>query len=508
MSQTIASVPSTTEPENAVPDLAFDETPAKSSGAKWTWVVLILLAAIGVGAWYYFKHKGGPPLQFRTATVSRGDIVQEVTANGSLNPVKSVQVGAQVSGIIEKLYVDYNAKVTNGQLIARIEQSPYQKNLAQAQAQLAVAKAALELAEVNAKRADQLFKEKLISAADHDTAVADYHQAQATLQIQQASVERAQVDLSYTEIRAPISGVVEERAVDEGQTVASSFNTPKLFVIANDLTKMQIEAAVSEADVGGVEEGQRVNFTVDAFPNRSFYGKVQQVRFDPITNQNVVTYTAVVQVENPDLKLRPGMTATAKFVTGEKNNVLRVPNSALRFHPPPGANVLSSATNAVGGASKQAATVATDENGNPIPPWRAEGRRPNPGEAEKWMATLTPDQRNRFQQMIQQMRQRREGGGGGGGGAGGGASGGSRLKTDGPTTETAYVLVSGAGDSANTGGPVLKAVTVKAGLTDGSYTEIIDGLHEGDIVATGTSLAGAEENQPPNNPFSPFGRRR
>ena len=198
----------------------------------------------------------------------------------------------------------------------------------------------MELAQIQAKRADDLFKEKLISASDHDTADAAFHQAQAFLKTKEASVYRAKVDLSRTTISAPISGVVISRAVDQGQTVAASFNTPTLFLIANDLTKMQIEAAVSEADVGGVEEGEKVIFTVEAFPNRKFIGQVQQVRFAPVTNQNVVTYTAVIQVDNKDMKLRPGMTATARIMTAQKTNVLKVPNSALRFRLPAGVTVV------------------------------------------------------------------------------------------------------------------------------------------------------------------------
>jgi HlyD family secretion protein len=467
----------------------------------------MVLAALGAGGWYFYtKRLGASAIQFRTTPVNRGDIVQEVTANGSLNPVKQVQVGAQVSGIIQKIYVDYNSRVKENQLIAQIEPSTYQKNLAQADAQLAVAKAALELADVSYRRAKELFKDKLISASDYDTAVANFHQAEATVQINQASVERAKVDLSYTEIRAPISGVVIERAVDEGQTVASSFNTPKLFVIANDLTKMQIEAAVSEADVGGVEEGQRVNFGVDAFPNRKFFGQVQQVRYDPITNQNVVTYTAVVQVDNPDMKLRPGMTATAKLVTAERKGVLRLPNSALRFKPPPGVAVQTPA--AAPGSTNAPAAVAADEAGNPIPPWRAEGRRPNPGEREKWEASLTPEQREKFQQMMQQMMRQRAEGGGMGPGAGGGPGGAPRAKTEGPTTATVYMQDPPVQGNGTDDKPTLRPVTVKAGITDGTFTEILDGLKEGDVVVSGTSSTmTAAAAQPTANPFSPFGGR-
>jgi HlyD family secretion protein len=363
------------------------------------------------------------------------------------------------------------------------------------------------LAEVNYKRAEQLFREKLISAAEHDTAVATFHQAQASVEIQEAAVERATVDLGYTQIKAPIDGIVISRAVDQGQTVASSFNTPRLFMIANDLTRMQIEAAVSEADVGGVEEGQKVGFSVEAFQNRKFYGQVQQVRFAPITNQNVVTYTAVVQVDNRDMKLRPGMTATARIITAQKSNVLRIPNAALRFRPP-ATMAVQGLTNAAAGSAKQGA-VTLDSNGMPIPPWRAEGRRPTPEEREKFEASLTPEQRERYQQMIQQMRQRFAEGGGGPGGMGpGGASGGAPRRPEGPTTATVYVLESAQGTAGKA--PVLRAVTIKAGINDGSNTEVLEGLKEGDVVVTGTTTAtSAGTAEPPRNPFLPsFGPPR
>jgi HlyD family secretion protein len=476
---------------------------SKSPWLKRVIILVVLLGGAGAAGWYYYNRKPEvTPAQFRTATVGRGDVVQEVTASGSLNAVKQVQVGAQVSGIILKILVDFNSTVKQDDLLARIDPSTYQKNLAQANAQLAQAKAALELAQVEARRADQLFTNALISASEHDTATATFHQAQANVDLQNAAVERATVDLGYTQIKAPISGVVITRAVDEGQTVASSFNTPQLFMIANDLTKMQIEAAVSEADVGGVEDGERVSFSVDAFPNRRFEGRVQQVRYQPITNQNVVTYTSVIQVDNPDLKLRPGMTATAKIVTAEKKNVLRVANSALRFRPPQGlVTVLSNAPPA--GAPSAKPAVMTDSSGNPIPPWRAEGRRPNPGEREKWEATLTPEQREKFQQMMQQMRQRfAEGGGGGPGGPGA-----PRPKPDGPTTETVYMMVPMAGSQSKDPTVALKAITIKAGATDGLYTEVLDGLKEGDVVVTGSTITASAAAAPTQNPFSPFGGR-
>ena len=484
-------------------EVVSENAPRRSSWVGRTILILLLLGAIGGGVWYYrTKGSEGSAVQFRTVAMARGSIIQEVTANGSLSPVKNVEVGSQVSGIIEKILVDFNSHVKEGDILAQIDPSTYNQNLIRAEAELANAQAGLELAKLNARRAEELFKNKLISAAEYDSSVATYHQAQAAVKTREASVYSAKVDLSRTTITAPISGVVISRAVDQGQTVAASFNTPRLFVIANDLAQMQIEAAVSEADVGGVEEGQSVNFAVDAFPNRKFLGKVQQVRFAPITNQNVVTYTAVVGAANPDLKLRPGMTATVKIITAQKDDVLRIPNSALRFRPPPSATIAAPAS-APGASTNVAAPVVTDASGTPIPPWRAAGRRPNPGEREQWEATLTPDQREKFQAA---MRQRMgEGGGPGGGGSGTPA----RAKPEGPTTATVYLLDDSKA-SAGSANPVLKPVTIKAGITDGSYTEVLEGLKEGDLVVAGigsSSTSAAASTQQQSNPFSPFGGR-
>jgi HlyD family secretion protein len=232
------------------------------------------------------------------------------------------------------LYADWNTPVKLGQIVAQIDPLSYQADLDSAQGNLANAAAALELAQVNAKRAQELYDSKLIPRSDYDTAVAALHQGEATVKVNQAAVERAKVNLQYCTIYSPVDGMVISRNVDVGQTVAASFNAPILFVIANDLTKMQIDANVAESDVGGVEENQNVDFTVDAFPNRTFHGTVVQVRNSPITVQNVVTYDTVIGVNNPDLKLKPGMTANVSIIIAERSDVLKVPNAALRFRPP------------------------------------------------------------------------------------------------------------------------------------------------------------------------------
>src|SRR4051794_30904832 len=305
----------------------------KKGWVKWI-VALLAFTAAGAGWYWYSEHNGESETDYRTATVTRGDLTQSVTANGQINPVKNVQVGSQISGIIKDLYVDFNAQVTNGQLVAQIDPSTYQQNLTLAEAELANAKAGLEYADINFGRTKELRASDLVAVADYDKALADLHQAQAVVQTREASVRKAKVDLERTTIYAPIDGMVISRNVDVGQTVAANFTAPTLFVVANDLTKMQIEAAVSEADVGGIEVGQQVDFSVDAFPGRTFRGSVSQVRYAPVTNQNVVTYTSSVDVSNPDLKLRPGMTATASIITAQRNQALKIPNAALRFRPP------------------------------------------------------------------------------------------------------------------------------------------------------------------------------
>src|SRR6478672_1139916 len=271
---------------------------------------------------------------YQTANVTRGQITQAVTATGTLNPVVNVQVGSQVSGNISKLFVDYNSEVKAGQVVAQIDPALFQATVTQAEGDLASAQAALELAKINAKRTQDLFATKTSSQADLDQAVASLHQAEANLKIKQGALDKAKADLEHCTITSPIDGVVISRSVDVGQTVAASLQAPVIFQIANDLTKMQIDSNVAEADIGAVEVGQAVDFTVDAFPTRTFHGKVVQVRNAPITVQNVVTYDTVIGVHNKDLKLKPGMTANVSIIIAQKDNVVQLKNAALRFRPP------------------------------------------------------------------------------------------------------------------------------------------------------------------------------
>src|ERR1017187_3754640 len=299
---------------------------------KWTIVIVAAGAVIAGGVWYFKGDHSAAP-QYQTVLVTRGDLTQVVTATGTLNPITNVTVGSQISGIIQTLYADWNSPVKANQVVAQLDPATYKAAVAQAEGDLANSKANLELTVIEAKRATELFKNNLIAESDYDTAMANLHQAQAMVQIKQASLDNANVNLSRCTIYSPVDGTVISRNVDVGQTVAASLSAPTLFVIANDLAQMQIDANVSEADIGNVEEGQNVAFTVDAFPDRKFTGRVMQIRNSPTTVQNVVTYDTVIGVSNPDLKLRPGMTANASIIIAQRGGVLKIPNAAFRFRP-------------------------------------------------------------------------------------------------------------------------------------------------------------------------------
>ena len=291
-------------------------------------VVLILIGLL------VRKCSTGSSATFQTIAVTRGPITQAVTATGTLNPVQNVQVGSQVSGNIQKLFADFNSIVKAGQVIAQIDPVVFQANVNQAEGDLANAQAALELARLNEARTQALVAKQNSAQSDLDQATATLHQAEANVKIKQGALEKTKADLDHCTITSPIDGIVISRNVDVGQTVAASLQAPVIFTIANDLAKMQIDANVAEADVGGVEIDQDVDFTVDAFPSQTFHGKVVQVRNAPITVQNVVTYDTVIGVTNPDLKLKPGMTANVSIVSAHRDDVLKIANSALRFRMP------------------------------------------------------------------------------------------------------------------------------------------------------------------------------
>jgi len=311
-----------------------------SSGRRRRWLVGAGLLVVASAAWFWWRTGGvhaGAPTVYRTARVTIGNITQTVSATGPLSAIATINVGSQVSGNIAMLHVDFNDRVTAGQLIAEIEPSTYEARLVQAEGDLLVARVALEQKQLNARRSETLHASHLIPQSDHDQALTELHQQEAVVTIKDAAVKSARVDLERTKIRSPIEGVVIDRAIDIGQTVQASFAAPTLFVLAQDLRQMQITAHVSEADIGGVAPDKPVKFTVDAFPGETFSGRVRQVRNNTTTTNNVVTYPTIITLDNPDLKLRPGMTANVTIIVARRERVLRAPNAALRFHPAAGA---------------------------------------------------------------------------------------------------------------------------------------------------------------------------
>ena len=304
----------------------------KKIGKKW-WIAGAVVAVIVVAWALLAGGKKEEKVSFDTAKVENQNIHTSITATGTIEPVTSVTVGTQVSGIVAKLYVDYNSIVKKGQVIAELDRTNLISELNAQKANLASAQSSLNYQQANFNRYQTLYDKGLVSADDFENAKLKYVQAKEQVASSRESVQRAQTNLGYATITSPIDGVVLSKAVEEGQTVAASFNTPELFTIAQDLTDMRVIADIDEADIGGVKEGQRVSFTVDAFPDDKFEGAVTQVRQQATTSSNVVTYEVVISAPNNDLKLKPGLTANVTIFTLEKNNVLAVPAKALRFQP-------------------------------------------------------------------------------------------------------------------------------------------------------------------------------
>jgi HlyD family secretion protein len=437
--------------------------------SKTLWTVVVLLAVAAVATNILLKRRAArPPVQWETAAVDRGRIVARVTATGILSALVTVQVGSQVSGSIQKLYADFNSPVKKGQLIAKIDPRLFQAALENARANYAQAKATLmkdqvqaQFAERQSKRQGVLVKDKLIAPADFDTAesaagtsLAQVEADKANVQQARAILHQAEVNMALTNIVSPTDGVVISRNVDVGQTVAASLSAPIIFVIAEDLRKMQVDTSVAEADVGKLTAGMDATFVVDAYPGERFKGKVRQIRNAAQTLQNVVTYDAVIDVDNSELKLRPGMTANVNFVFANREDVLRIPNAALRFRP-----------------SNEVFTALKME-----PPKRAR----DGADAAKSQA------------------------GGGGKAPGGmgshqhaGASGGPSAGTDDtPDRKAVWVLKGGLPSS----------IRVKTGTTDGSKTEVVEGpLAEGDQVLTDATLTEAAKSSSPVLPGAPPG---
>lgn len=305
----------------------------KYMNAKKIILIVIGIAAVVALAWWFFFRTKPFPATYETVKVERTTLSNSVTATGTLEPVSQVEVGTQVSGIVSKLYVDYNSVVKKGQIIAELDKTNLLAELSSKRSGLSSAKSEYEYQLKNFTRQKSLHEKRMIADTDYESAEYSYIKAKNSYEVAKNDVAKAQTNLGYATIYSPIDGVVLSKSVEEGQTVASSFSTPTLFIIANDLTNMQVVADVDEADIGNVKEGQKVIFTVDAFPNDEFEGKVTQVRQEATTSSNVVTYEVVISAPNPDLKLKPGLTASVTIFTLEKPNVLAIPTKALKFDP-------------------------------------------------------------------------------------------------------------------------------------------------------------------------------
>lgn len=406
------------------------------------WAIGILVVAVGVVASIKFAGKEDSAPKFRKQALERGDVISTVTASGTLSAVTTVKIGSQVSGIISAMHVDFNSVVTTGQLLAELDPTPFQATVDQRQADLQRSRAELHKAELDFARTKRLFEEKILSQGEYDAASAQRESAAASVAQSNAGLEQARVNLGNTRIASPIDGVVVDRQFDIGQTVAASFQAPTLFTIARDLTKMQVLTNIDEADIGGVRVGQPASFSVDAFPDDPFRGAVSQVRLSPTTVQNVVTYPVVIDVENPDGRLRPGMTANVSIPIDERKAVLRVPNAALRFKPDPALL-----------AKVEKPAVAADAS----PGATASGEAPR--------------------------------GGGRGEGRGGGRAAGRPPAGGGPR-RMAFVHVEAPGGK-------LRAIPVRTSITDGTFTACeSDVLKEGDEIVVGLPTAKAMAGAP------------
>jgi HlyD family secretion protein len=431
--------------------------------------ILILSALVllggGGGTWYYLTHANGHP-QYRLGKVSRGDLQVTVTATGTISPFVQVQVGTQVTGVIQKLLVDYNSQVKAGQLVALIDPAPFQSivdqnkaNLAKSDSDVGRVKASLVQAEKELNRSKELAKKELISASDLDAAIATYDSLVAQLKVADAAVDQAkamlaasEVNLQYCRIMSPIDGIVIARSVDVGQTLSASLSAPTIYVIADQMKTIQIQASVAEADIGRVAVDQNVEFTVDAHREVTFKGKVSQIRLSPTTVQNVVTYTVMIDAENKDGKLLPGMTANVTFEIAEYKDILKVPNAALRFTPP-------------GETASEGMTAKAPEGGGGARDGSAKSGDPRNADAKT--ASGPPGDPHKHPA-----------------GAGGRAKKGQgRVWIEGPTGTAEAVLLS-------------------LGATDGSYTQVLkSSLEEGQAIILGIVVEGMDSNM--SNPFSP-----
>jgi HlyD family secretion protein len=440
---------------------------------KKYWILIAIIVVLAaVGAWFLFGKKSAAAVQWRTGKAEMGDLRIVVTATGTLQADTTVQVGTQVSGIIDKILVDFNSIVRKGQVVARLDTTYLAASVEDASSSMYRAQVQVDLTKRNYDRNKQLYDEKVIAQSDYDQSLSDYETAKANARSAKSSLDRAKINLKYATIVAPVSGVVISRNVDRGQTVAASFSTPTLFAIANDLTKMQVQASIDEADIGKIQVGQDVTFTVDAYPELSFSGTVRQIRLQPVVLQNVVNYTVIIDVPNPDLKLMPGMTANITVKIQEALGVLKIPASALKFWPP----------------------------------------QDNLDEALKEMPDSLKqiiDRMMKFRQkMNSQTGTRSTANAGSGGGQGGFGQGGGQGRAQGQGSEGRH----NGGSRGRMGLVWVKTAAnklvphrVKTGLTDGSYTAIEGNLKEGDEIVIGiiNTNASTTSTQTQQSPFQP-----
>jgi len=432
---------------------------------RWSLIVaFVVFIVLIVGS----CHKGKKSYTFETAVVKKGSIINTITATGTVEADTTVLIGTQVSGVINKIYVDFNSHVRKGQLLAELDKTPLQTQVQQAEASLDDATSEAAFQKVTYERYQALLDKKLVAQADFDQVKYNYDKAKANMKTAQAGYDKAKVNLSYASIFSPIVGVILNRAVDQGQTVAASFSTPNLFTIGNDLTHMQVQAAVDEADIGQLRQGQPVSFTVDAYPTETFKGDVRQIRLQPVVTSNVVTYTVIVNAPNPELKLMPGMTANITVLVQKIDSVLTVPGKALRFTPDP-------------------TWLAEYMKNNPMPQ-----RQGNGGGAG--MGRGPGNEGGGGGQYGGQQRQQNEGGSGQGG-FGGNQAGGQGKKP-------VVVWVKN--------GDKYHRTRIVTGAIDGSNAEIKSGLNEGDEIILSMSLAGKGTTAQPaaaTSPFMPTRRR-
>jgi HlyD family secretion protein len=464
-------------------------SPDRSSAWK-TLIIAIAATAVVAAGWYFWSGRSDKAPDYSTVTIARGDVIQAVTATGGLQSPTSVDVSSQVSGLIQKLFVDYNTPVKTGQVLAQLDPATYQSRVQQAEAQLANTKANYALVRLNAERTRELRAKGLVPQQDLDQTEAQLLQAEAQLRIQQANVDSAKVDLSRCTIYSPIDGIVLDRQCDVGKTVAASLNAPTLFTIANDLSKMEIKASVAEADIGSVVDGQNVTFTVDAFPSRQFTGKVIQIRNAPKTVSNVVSYDVIIEVSNESQRLKPGMTANVSIIVERADNTLKVANGALRARIPEELLPKKAAPAAAGpAASAPAAKPMTEEE-------RRAAMRQIMQEAgfARGGGAPAPEVIARAQQLAKERGLDIDFSRfGQGRGQRGGASGST------VTTRTLYKLVGSEPKTAT-----IEPVNVKLGITDGIFTAVLDGLKEGDVLVTSVVVSGTSTSAASviSNPFT------